>query len=154
MNLAKKCDNYNVIVKVLSSYNLIKGHIEFLELKLNELGTNDGISAIQFDSDFISKTNKITRIVEDTAIKNIEYMDVLKRQITLYTNKIELIERCISYLIPVQQSIVELRYFKKKDWNYICDTLLYSRGACYKHHEQAIEELNVLFYGSGFWMSV
>lgn len=151
--MARKSDNYNAVVKVLSSYVLIRGHIEFLELKLSEVTYNDGLSSVRYDSDFASKTNKITRIVEETAIKNIEYTDLLKQQIKLYNNKIKLLETSVSYLKPVQQKIVKMRYFDKLDWNHICETLLYSRGACYKHHEQAIEQLDTLLYGSGLWVS-
>jgi hypothetical protein len=152
--MAKKSPNYDVVVKILSNYNLIKGHVEFLENMLEEVDINDGITSVKYDQEFTSKTNKIVRLVEDTAIRNIEYADVLCRQIKLYTHKITTIEVCLGHLKPVQREIIQLRYFDECDWNTICDELLYSRAACYKHHEQAIGQLDTLLYGLGQWFDV
>ena len=152
--MAKKSPNYDAVVKILTSYNLIKGHISFLENTLDEIDLNDGVTAIKYDQEFTSRTNKIIRLVEDTAIRNVEYADVLKRQIRLYSHKLNTIESCLALLKPVQKEILELRYFKDKDWNSICDQLLYSRAACYKHHEQAIGQLDTLMYGMGKWFDV
>ena len=152
--MAKKSPNYDAVVKILANYNLIKGHINFLENTLDEVDMNDGVTAINYDKEFTSRTNKIVRLVEDTAIRNMEYGDVLIRQIKLYSHKLSTIESCLELLKPVQKEIVGLRYFEDKDWNSICDQLLYSRAACYKHHEQAIGQLDTLMYGMGKWFDV
>ncbi len=90
---------------------------------LEEVDINDGITSVKYDQEFTSKTNKIVRLVEDTAIRNIEYADVLCRQIKLYTHKITTIEVCLGHLKPVQREIIQLRYFDECDWNTICDEL-------------------------------
>ncbi len=152
--MAKKSPNYDSVVKVLSSYNLIKGHIEFLKNTLDEVDINDGITSVKYDEAFTSKTNKIVRLVEDTAIRNIEYTDILNRQIKLYTHKLTTIEKCLDHIKPIQKDILVLRYFKEEDWNTICDKLLYSRAACYKHHEESIKKLDTLLYGLGHWFDM
>lgn len=152
--MAKKSPNYDAVIKILTNYNLIKGHIRFLENTLDEVDLNDGVTAVKYDEEFTSRTNKIVRLVEDTAIRNVEYADVLRRQIKLYSHKLITIESCLDHLKPVQKEILELRYFEDKDWNSICDKLLYSRAACYKHHEQSIGQLDTLMYGLGKWFDV
>jgi len=149
--MAKKSPNYDGVVKILTNYNLIKGHVAFLEASLEEIKLNDGITAVRYDKEFTSRTNKIVQMVEDTAIRNIEYSDVLKRQIKLYAHKLSAIETSLEKLKPVQKQVLIMRYFNDADWNTVCETLLYSRAACYKHHEQAIAQLDVLFYGLGEW---
>jgi len=152
--MAKKSPNYDAVIKILSNYTLIKGHIKFLEDTLEEIDLNDGVTAVKYDEEFTSRTNKIVRLVEDTAIRNVEYADVLNRQIKLYTHKLSTIESCMNILKPVQKDIITLRYFEDADWNTVCDKLLYSRAACYKHHEQSIKQLDTLFYGLGKWFDL
>ena len=68
----KKKDEYKEIIKAnLKYYKLLTSHIDELQNQLKEVLLFDGVAGIDYSSDGI-KTNNINKLVENTALKNIE----------------------------------------------------------------------------------
>jgi DNA-directed RNA polymerase specialized sigma subunit len=143
---AKK-EYYKMAEECLKSYNLIRGHIEELKNELKEIDIEDGISAVDYSKAKTSSTNKIGRVAEETAIKNITRTDLVMKQIELYTCKLNRIKEAVDSLDSREVKIIKSRYIKGKQWYIIADEENYSEKWCKKIRNTAINKLSLVLYG-------
>ncbi|SKC82995.1 hypothetical protein [Maledivibacter halophilus] len=143
---AKK-EYYKMAEECLKSYNLVVAHVEELKRELKEIDMEDGIKAINYLSSKTSPTNKIEKVVEDTAISNITRKDLVLKQIELYEYKISKIEEAINSLEEKEQKIIESKYIQGNQWYIVAHEENYSEKWCKKIRNTAINKLTLVLYG-------
>lgn len=110
-----------VVEKYLRNYDYIEIDIEGLELEKNILFENNtyGITAVNFDTIKVSKTNKVDKQLEDEVIKFISRIESITNKIQeLKVLKVNL-DTAIKKLSPVQQDIIKRGYIKEVAWGVI-----------------------------------
>lgn len=134
------------IICTLKCYNLLLVHIEELKKQLAEVFINDGVSAVDYAGDGI-KTNNINKLVENTALKNIEDVERIKNEIDLAQSKLDRLNAAIGSLNIIDRQIVIYRYLKGRSWGEITKELSYSERMCQRKLYDAIDKLAFIFYG-------
>lgn len=134
------------IICTLKCYNLLLVHIEELKMQLAEVFINDGVSAVDYAGDGI-KINNINKLVENTAIKNIEDMERIKSDIDLAQSKLDRLNAAIGSLKLDQRQFVILKYFEGYSWNEITNELNYSVRNCQRKLDEAMHKIAYIFYG-------
>ena len=103
-----------------------------MELDIEEkLNNYDTLSAVQYDKDSISKTNKFNSEVENKVIeidskeidKEIKFLQAKKRSKEI---QVERIDNILSVLQEEERKLMELRYFNGMQFKDIADILLKS----------------------------
>lgn len=138
---------YKMAEECLKCYNLIIAHIEELKGELKEIDLEDGLQAINYSSNKISTTNKIKKIVEDTAINNITRRDLVLKQIELYEYKINRIKEAVESLEIREQKIITSKYIQGNQWYIVAHEENYSEKWCKKIRNTAINKLALVLYG-------
>lgn len=129
-----KCDDklYRSVEGMLYNYKNLKAQIKNIELDIEEkLNNYDTLSAVQYDKDSISKTNKFNSEVENKVIeidskeidKEIKFLQAKKRSKEI---QVERIDNILSVLQEEERKLIELRYFKSMQFKDIADILLKS----------------------------
>ena len=129
-----KCDDklYRSVEGMLYNYRNLKAQIKNLELDIEEkLNDYDTLSAVQYDKDSISKTNKFNSEVENKVIeidskeidKEIKFLQAKKRSKEI---QVERIDNILSVLQEEERKLMELRYFNGMQFKDIADILLKS----------------------------
>lgn len=140
--------HYKLTEKLLYNYNMLKASIKNMKQEINEL-ENDvvGPSSISYETEKTGKTYKTNRPTEETAIKNITYIDLLEKRIEMTQSKIERIDRSIEALNEVEKQVVRLRYIDSIQWFQIAYKLKYTERWCKHLRTQAIKKIAVGIYG-------
>lgn len=138
---------YKMTEECLKSYNLIMAHIEDLKNELKEIDLEDGLVAIDYSTSKISPTNKIRKVVEETAISNITRRDLVMKQIELYEYKLNRIMESLDSLDSREQKIIKSKYIEGKQWYIVADEENYSEKWCKKIRNAAINKLALVLYG-------
>lgn len=136
----------DTIIATLKCYKLLPAHIEELQNKWNEIRMNDGVNGIDYSGDGI-KTNGINKLVENTALKNIEDLKEIEKELVITKAKLNRLDSAIDSLLPVESQMVRLRYVNGLGWNEISSTTLYSLRSCQYKLNESIEKLTIVFYG-------
>ena len=129
-----KCDDklYRSVEGMLYNYRNLKAQIKNIELDIEEkLNNYDTLSAVQYDKDSISKTNKFNSEVENKVIeidskeidKEIKFLQAKKRSKEI---QVERIDNILSVLQEEERKLMELRYFNGMQFKDIADILLKS----------------------------
>lgn len=138
---------YKSVEKLLYNYNMLKINIEITDKQLEELKHEDGMTGISYDGEKICKTYKFHSKTEDTAIRNIEVEELLKKRKEKLQNKIDIIDRLLEGLNDVEMTIIEMHYIKGKQWWQIAYEVKYSERHCRRIRAEAICKLAVGLYG-------
>lgn len=138
---------YKMTEECLKSYNLIMAHIEELKNELKEIDLEDGLVAIDYSTSKISPTNKIRKVVEETAINNITRRDLVMKQIELYRYKLNRIKEAVDSLDSREKKIIKSKYIEGKQWYIVADEENYSEKWCKKIRNVAINKLSLVLYG-------
>lgn len=131
---------YKHIEGLLYNYKTIKAAINHNRIKLENLEIEDGLNSIDFEIEK-SNTNKIGRIAENAAIKNIEEKEKLKKQIELDINKIRLIDNALENLQDIEKEIITLFYIEDWPWWKVAHNVSYSEGWCKAKRNQIIKKI-------------
>lgn len=134
------------IICTLKCYNLLLVHIEELKKQLGEVFINDGVSAVDYAGDGI-KTNSINKLVENTALKNIEDIERIKSDIELAQSKLDRLNSAIGSLDMVERQIIIMKYLNSYQWHEIIKELRYSERMLRNKQNEAINKLAFVFYG-------
>ena len=129
-----KCDDklYRSVEGMLYNYKNLKAQIKNLELDIEEkLNDYDTLSAVQYDKDAISKTNKFNSEVENKVMQldknnvndEIKFLQAKKRSKEI---QVERIDNILTVLQEEERKLIELRYFKSMQFKDIADILLKS----------------------------
>ena len=129
-----KCDDklYRSVEGMLYNYRNLKAQIKNIELDIEEkLNNYDTLSAVQYDKDAISKTNKFNSEVENKVMQldknnvndEIKFLQAKKRSKEI---QVERIDNILTVLQEEERKLIELRYFKSMQFKDIADILLKS----------------------------
>ena len=138
---------YKSTESLLYNYNMLKVSIENMKLEIEETEKNDGITGIKYDGVQTSPTFKFSSQTEDTSIRNIETIDLLKNRIEITENKIERVDNAIEALNGAEKDVIIKRYLEGKQWWQIAYEVKYSERHCRRIRSEAICKLAVGLYG-------
>ena len=134
------------IICTLKCYNLLLGHIEELKKQLAEVFINDGVSAVDYAGDGI-KTNSINKLVENTALKNLEDVENLKIEINLAQSKLDRLNAAIGSLEMTERQVIILGFIKGYQWQEVAHELSYTDRMIRNKKNSALSKLAFIFYG-------
>lgn len=132
--------SYRQVEGTLYNYKMIKASIENNKLKLENMELEDGSKAITYGEPS-GKTNKISKITETAAMKNIERKEKLKRKIALDTNQIKMIDNALQGLSDLERTIIEMFYIENLEWWKVAAQVCYSEGWCKAKRREAINRI-------------
>lgn len=132
---------------LLENYNTLKVNVENMKLELKEIENESGLRAITYEQECVSKTNKITSITEETAIKNIEYSDLLKRRLDITESKLKRIDNALNQLDDLEREIVVRRDIEREPWYTITCDMAWSPRTVSRMRRKALDKLVVCMYG-------
>lgn len=138
---------YKSTESLLYNYNMLKVSIENMKIEIEEVREEDGMTAIEYSTEKTSPTFKITSQTEDTAIKNIEYADLLKRRIELTQNKITRLDNAIEVLPETEKEIIVKYYIEGKEWWKVAGEVHCNERWCRELRKRAINKISVGIYG-------
>jgi len=133
------------IISTLKCYNLLLAHIEELKKQLGEVFMNDGVTAIDYAGDGI-KTGNINKLVENTALKNIDDIEELKRQLDMAKSKLNRLDSAIGSLEMNERQVVILGYLKGYQWQEVAHEMNYTDRMIRNLKNSAISKLSYVFY--------
>lgn len=153
--------NYRQVEGILYNYKIIKASIENYKLKLEnlelEFDIDDGMNGISYGEP-TSKTNKINRITENNALKNIERKERirkdLERKISLETNKIKMLDNALDALSDVERTIINMFYIENLEWYKVAGKVCYSEGWCKEKRKESINRILFTINGKNHDKSV
>lgn len=127
-NLINEKEIFKAAERKLYNYKYIQDKLDIIEFKLNDIT----VSAIDYSKDPIGKTNAFSSIVENEAIKREEKISQLQAEKKQLIYEKELIDKIMNLLEPIEQEIVNLRYFSKdkKSWTEISLKMCISKETC------------------------
>ena len=136
----------------LYNYNQLKTDIANLELdnEILDIETSekfDTVKGINYSREKVfsscSTASEVEALVIDhEAIKN--RMIRNKKEISIKTRQIKIIDNALNSLNEVDKKIVELRYFKKETWHGVSKKVGYSISSCKKRRISIIKSLGKL----------
>jgi DNA-directed RNA polymerase specialized sigma24 family protein len=138
---------YKSTESLLYNYNMLKVSIENMKLEIEETKKEDGMTAIEYSDEKTSPTFKITSQTEDTAIRNIEHTDLLRKRIEITQNKITRLDNAINGLNKNERDVIIKRYIEGKQWYIVAYEVNYNERWCKELRKRAIERLTIGLYG-------
>ncbi|MCH4891197.1 hypothetical protein EZV73_26700 [Acidaminobacter sp. JC074] len=134
------------IISTLKCYNLLLAHIEELKKQLGEVFMNDGVTAIDYAGDGI-KTGNINKLVENTALKNIDDVEELKAKLDVAKSKLNRLDSAIGSLDMNERQVIILGYLKGYRWQEVANEMSYTDRMIRNLKKSAISKLSYVFYG-------
>ena len=138
---------YKSVEKLLYNYNMLKINIEITDKQLEELKHEDGMTGISYDGEKICKTYKFHSQTEDTAIRNIEAEELLKKRKEKLQSKLDMLDKLTEGLNDIERDIIRMYYIEGKQWWQIAYEVKYSERHCRRIRSEAIGKLAVGLYG-------
>lgn len=133
---------YKKVEWMLYNYKALNESIGDIQLEIEELKIDtDGVRGISYDMEKTSPTYKITSITEDAAIRKIERIEKLEKQIAKNKIKIQKIDRALKSLDEVERKIVEGKYIERLQWWQIEELVKYSVRWCREKKDRAIGKI-------------
>lgn len=136
----------NAVKDTLKCYHVISERVKFLNKCLGYIKNGMPLQGISYEGTKV-QTSNISKMTENTALKNIEDEQEIKAEIALCEKKTIIIEAAIDSLSPIAKQIIILRYKEKMLWIDVVDKVLYSERHCKYMLTDGIKELAVIFYG-------
>ena len=141
-----KCDDklYRSVEGMLYNYKNLKAQIKNIELDIEEkLNNYDTLSAVQYDKDAISKTNKFNSEVENKVIsldkdgvdEEIKFLIAKKKSREI---QVERIDNMLSVLNDFESKLIIYRYFEGLQFKDIVDKLFKSESYLQKKRREII----------------
>lgn len=109
----------NDIKRRLRNYKFLKAKKTELEFRIQELSYNIGPAGLSYE-DKGGHTNKISRTVEENAIKITETEEKLKKLITEKGIEIDRIENALDMLNEKERQAIELRFIEDYEMSTVC----------------------------------
>lgn len=109
----------NDIKRRLRNYKFLKAKKMELEFRIQELSYNIGPGTLNYE-DKGGHTNKISRAVEDNAIKIAETEEKLKNLIVEKGLEIDRIENALAMLNEKERQAIELRFIEDYEMATVC----------------------------------
>ena len=138
---------YKSTESLLYNYNMLKVSIENMKLEIEETEKNDGATGIKYDGVQTSPTFKFSSQTEDTSIRNIETIDLLKKRIEITENKIKRVDNAIEALNGAEKNVIIKRYLEGKQWYIVAYEVNYNERWCKELRKRAIEKIAIGLYG-------
>lgn len=139
---------------LLKNYRYLKKNKEILERRIKrcsrKLMSEDGIKGIDYDTIPSGKTNKVTSIVEQMAIKSIEQLEAKKQELKDISDIIQDIETAIDGLKVQEKRLVKLFYLseEKMTWKMVSGIMYmnidYAKG---NFRKNSIRNFAKAYYG-------
>ena len=136
----------NTIKDTLKCYKLLLSHIDALEEQIKEAMIFDGVAGIDYAGDGI-KTNNINKLVENTALKNIEDVILIKENLEKAKFKLHRLDSAIQSLELIEKQILIYKYIEGYQWFEVMCELNYSERTCREKLNNAVDKLAYIFYG-------
>jgi len=134
------------IISTLKCYNLLSAHIDELKKQLGEVFMNDGVSAIDYSGDGINAGN-INKLVENTALKNIDDVERIKSELEVAKSKLNRLDSAIGSLDMNERQVIILGYLNGYQWQEVAHDMNYTDRMIRNYKTSAINKLAYIFYG-------
>jgi len=146
----------NEAENLLKNYRYLKQNKQILERRINrckhKLLAKDGMKGIDYNTIPTSKTNRVTSIVEQMAIKSIEELEMKKQELKDITEILEDVEMAIRGLKTQEKRWVKLFYLndEEMDLRTVSSVMYISYAFCRgKLKNRTIENFAKAYYGVG-----
>lgn len=144
----------NQAENLLKNYRYLKRNKEILERRIkrcsHKLLAEDGLKGVDYNTIPTSKTNRVSCIVEQMAIKSIEDLETKKQELKDITDVLKDIEIAIEGLKVQEKRLVKLFYLNDEqiNWSSVADILFVSKDhARGKLKNNAIKNFYKGYYG-------
>lgn len=117
---------YKQTENLLYNYKMFQISIENMRNEIEELKKEDGLGAINYDTEPISPTFKFSSTTEDVAISISEKIDYLEHSIRRMESKIQAIDKAIEGLNEEEKCIISNRYIDGQQWYIVAYKVGYS----------------------------
>lgn len=141
-------NNYRRTEGVLYNYRYIKTEIENIEIDIEEIKAEyTGITGITYEEK-TGPTNKFNSSVENEVTKKDKLIKTLTREMKSKKRLIKKIDNALGVISSNknEETIVRLRYFKRKSWDYIGSELKLDPDYCRAIKRDAIKHLSDLIW--------
>ncbi|NBI05777.1 hypothetical protein [Senegalia massiliensis] len=138
---------YKRAEKALYNYTQFKINILNMKEQLECLKNEDGVNCINYEGEKTSETNKITRQLEEQAIRNIKKEKQLKYKIKTTQHEVNKIDRALEGLTDIEKKVIELRYIKGYQWFNIAYEAQYNERWCKEIRTQALQKISISLFG-------
>ncbi|WFD09752.1 hypothetical protein [Tepidibacter hydrothermalis] len=140
---------YKKVEWTLYNYKALNESIGDIQLEIEELKIDtDGVRGISYDTERISPTYNITSITEDAAIRKIETIEKLEKQIAKNKITIQKIDRALKSLDEVERKIVEGKYIERLQWWQIEELVKYSGRWCREKRDRSIGKISAKLFAN------
>ena len=140
----KLSERLRVVKKYLKNYEYIEIDIEGLELEKNILFENNtyGITAVNFDTIKVSKTNKVNKQLENEVIEFIERIKNIVNKIAELKVLKGSLDTAIKKLPPIQQDVIKRGCIKGVSWGVIGKENLITQKTLRKFKQEALKAIS------------
>lgn len=130
--------NTKEIEGMLYDYKVLKATNSNRQMELEDIETGVGSPNLESVG---GKTNKITSLVELSAITNIEKKEEIKKAYDRDERKVRLIENGLMALTTMERKIVEAKYFERLQWWEVATEVKFSDERCRQIKREALGKL-------------
>lgn len=144
MGKKKTQEHYQRTESLMYKYKFMKLGLENMEEELRASVTNNGVGSVDPGKE-VFKTNKFHSVTETAAIQNIETAKIkrLKKSILLSRRQLDKIDQILEELREEEREVIELFYFRGKQWFEIASKLNYSEKWCGMLRKKALEKISI-----------
>jgi len=144
-DLEKDCIEFTV--KLLKGYRKLCLQLEELRRFKDQLKCEYTTQSITYENEKISKTNKISKIVEEEVIRTLSKIEELENEIEEKNSLITNINKAINNLIPTHKEIIKYKYIDGLSWEEIIDKTSYSERSLKYKRNDAVKCIAVTLFG-------
>ncbi len=144
-DLEKDC--IGLTVKLLKGYRKQLLHLEELKKFKDQLKRDYTTQSITYDIEKISRTNKVSKIVEEEVIRTLSKIEELENDIERKNGLINKIDNAINNLSPIHKKIIKYKYIDGLSWEEIIDKTSYSERSLKYKRSDAVKRIAVKLFG-------
>lgn len=138
---------YRSTESLLYNYNGLKLKIQSLNEDLDEIKKNNGMAGISYDGIQTSETHKVAKMVEELALTNVEFEEILETKVRRMNNCVKNIDRAIDQLPETEATIIREKYLNSQPWYKVAYQAHVSERHCRRIRGDAVAKIAVCLHG-------
>lgn len=132
--------------RILRDYPCLISEYSLKARELENIRSNDGLRGVTH-SIAQSQNNSISSKVECIGEKNIEHEQEILREFNKLEVEVLRIEKALNELEEIERQVIELKYFKCKNWGYVADAVHYSEIHTKRIGKDAVTKICTSLFG-------
>lgn len=132
---------YQTTEKLLYRYPCMQARISALELELEEVNEKITPKIIATYKAMEGKSYQVSNPIEETAIKRMEVIKKIEKQLKKTRTMQKVIEQAVATLGDEEKELVRLFYWKNLNWEVVSEALGMSRYPFYTRKNQLVKKL-------------